>query len=170
MNISQNYTEQVASFVLGTRIDDSRGGRGGCEGRHLDCLGVALAGARKMDRASAPRKLASGRAAISSAWKKFKTWRVRRRSLTERRAMRWISITAFTSASPRPRSFRLSSRWRKLSTQAGVTCWKLTWPASKPRRKSPSRYRKKGAAVGTALAPWEPWERRCPARSCSIST
>ena len=76
MNISQNYTEQVARFVVGTRIETIPGEVvAAAKTAILDCLGVALAGSQEEGtRICAEQVLMEGARGVSSAWGQgFKT-------------------------------------------------------------------------------------------------
>ncbi len=70
MNISQNYTERVARFVVQTRIDTMPGEVvAAAKTAILDCLGVALAGSKEEGtRICAEQVRMEGARGVASAW------------------------------------------------------------------------------------------------------
>src|SRR3970040_2406764 len=70
MNISQRYTEQVARFVVETRIDTiPREVAAAAKTAILDCLGVALAGSKEEGtRICAEQVRIEGARGVASVW------------------------------------------------------------------------------------------------------
>jgi len=70
MKISQSYTEQVARFVVGTRMDSIPGEVvAAAKSAILDCLGVALAGSQEdAARICAEQVRMEGARGVASAW------------------------------------------------------------------------------------------------------
>jgi len=70
MNISQSYTEQVARFVVETRVDTiPREVVAAAKTAILDCLGVALAGSKEEGtRICAEQVRTEGARGVASVW------------------------------------------------------------------------------------------------------